>query len=227
MKAWALFIPSLALLGACVQNSGIDVPPATLADTQQLDLVGLGGWQDGRFQLGQSEGRFSRRAGQQRFGSRVRNTGGASFAASGPELGDNVRGRCTFDEQELDLGIAALPDGRLSYRCRLESDRGQGGDLFLAEVPHGTGLLAGRTRAGEVRFADMRLEIQPIHHFRGGRIPAGSPIGYSFHRDGRQVGAVDLTDPKRRIHAPLQPGAERDAVLLGGLALSLFWDPGE
>jgi len=61
---------------------------------------------------------------------------------------------------------------------------------------------------------------------RGGSLPNGTPLGYSFDVAGRQVGAVDLNGRNKTIYAPRQPGPERDAVLMAALALSVFWDPG-
>ncbi len=58
----------------------------------------------------------------------------------------------------------------------------------------------------------------------GDRVPAGTPLGYAFHLDGRQIGAVDLNGTDKTIYAP-RAGPEREAVLAAGLALSIFWDP--
>ncbi|HEY8592925.1 MAG TPA: hypothetical protein VIL42_08700 [Sphingomicrobium sp.] len=210
-----------AALSACTE-ARIAVPSDVAAGTQQLALTGIGGWQDGSFRLGASEGRFSRRAEQARiFDIFVRNRGMATFEASGPELNGRAGATCGFREGEFDAGLAVLPAGRLTYNCRFDG----GGELFLAEVPYGTGLLAGRSRAGEIRIGSERVAIEAIHNAAGGSLPAGTPLGYSFSVGGRQIGAVNLNGAKT-VYAPATPGAERDAVLLGSLALALFWDPG-
>lgn len=216
-----------AALGGC-SDARIAMPSALQSSTEQLRLAGMGGWQDGHFQLGASEGRFSRRATQTKLlNTFVRNSGSGSFEVSGPELGGSAGGRCGFEEREIDAGVAVLPNDRLTYRCAFHRDgRPVQGGLMLAEVPHGSGPLAGRTRAGELRLDQLVVNIRPIHHMRSGSLPTGTPLGYSFDVAGRQVGAVDLNGLNKTIYAPRQPGPERDAVLMAALALSVFWDPG-
>lgn len=220
------FLASAALAGC--SDARIAMPSDTMASTEVLRLTGMGGWQDGRFRLGQSEGRFSRRATETKlFDTFVRNAGSGRFAISGPELGGSAAGRCGFEQREVDARIAVLPTGRLTYRCQFDRDgRPVDGGLFLAEVPNGSGVLAGRTRAGHVQVGDLRVAIRPVHRAAGGGVPSGTPLGYAFELGGRQIGAVDLNGANKTIYAPRQPGAERDAVLMASLALSVFWDPG-
>lgn len=211
---------AVTLLSACTE-ARIPVPAEIAAGTEQLPLTGIGGWQKGHFRLGASQGSFDRRAEQRRLLGFVRDSGMASFDASGPEFGGSAAGWCAFAQREIDTGIAVLPNGRLHYSC--EFDRG--GQLFLVEVPHGPGPLAGRSRAGEVRIGGTRVAIKAIHTAAGMTIPSGSPLGYSFSVAGRPIGAVNLNGAKT-VYAPRQPGPERDAVLMASLALALFWDPG-
>lgn len=205
----------------------IAVPSDVAATAERLELTGMGGWQDGRFRLGGSEGRFSRRATQTKFfDTFVHNRGGGSFEIAGPELGGVAGGRCGFDEREIDAGLAVVPNGRLTYTCEFQRDgRRLPGGLMLAEVPRGSGMLAGRTRAGELRLGGLVVGIRPIHHAEGGGLPTGTPLGYAFEVGNRQIGAIDLNGTNKTIYAPRQPGPERDAVLMASLALSVFWDP--
>jgi hypothetical protein len=216
-----------AALAAC-SGARIAVPSDALATTEQLKLTGMGGWQDGPMRLGASEGRFSRRATQTNvFNTFVRNAGGGSFEIAGPEIAGNAGGRCGFDERELNLGGVVVPNGRLTYRCEFRRDgRPVAGGLFLAEVPSGSGVLAGSTRAGHIQLGELRVGIRPIHRSAGGGLPTGMPLGYAFDLGNRQIGAVDLNGTNKTIYAPRQPGLERDAVLMASLALSVFWDPG-
>jgi hypothetical protein len=227
-----LFVASTFLLASmltgCVGDARIAMPGDLQSNTEELKLTGLGGWQDGHFRLGASEGRFSRRATQTTvFDTFVRNAGRGSFEVAGPELGGKAAGRCGFEERAIDTGVVVVPNGRLTYNCRFElNGTPVAGGLMLAEVPKGSGVLAGRTRAGELRLGQLAVGIQPIHHARSGGLPTGTPLGYAFHVAGRQIGAVDLNGTNKTIYAPRQPGPEHDAVLLASLALSVFWDPG-
>jgi hypothetical protein len=224
------FLPLLLTVAiAGCSSAQTAMPSDVLASTERLDLTGMGGWQDGRFQLGSSEGRFSRRATQTRlFDTFVRDAGRGSFEVTGPEFGGAASGHCGFEQREIDAGVAVLPNGRLTYRCRFErAGESLNGGLLLAEVPHGSGAFAGRTRAGEIQLGDLRVGIRPVHHFQGGSMPTGTPFGYAFDVGGRQIGAVDLNGAKKTIYAPRASGPERDAVLMASLALSVLWDPGQ
>lgn len=227
-----MFFGATLVLASCLAgcaSSQMAMPNQLVATTERLELAGMGGWQDGQWRMGGSEGRFTRRSTETKlFDTFVRKAGGATFDLAGPEIGGSIGGRCGFDELEIDLGTLAVPNGRLTYRCAFHRDgRPIDGGMFLAEVPNGSGLLAGRTRAGELQLAGLTLAIRPIHRAQGGGLPAGMPLGYAFDVSGRQIGAVDINGIKKTIYAPRQAGPEREAVLMASLALSAFWDPGE
>jgi hypothetical protein len=218
---------SAALVGC--SDARIAIPGELQSSTEELKIAGMGGWQDGHFRVGNSEGRFSRRSTQTKlFDTFIRNAGSGSFDVAGPDFGGVAGGRCGFDEHDIDLGAAVISNGRLTYRCSFQRDgRPVTGGLMLAEVPNGNGPPAGRTRAGELRLDQLVVNIRPVHRARGGGLPAGMPLGYTFDVDGHQIGAVDLNGPAKTIYAPRQAGLHRDAVLMASLALSVFWDPGD
>jgi hypothetical protein len=228
---WGASLLGLAALTAtgCVREARIAMPSHVVAETERLELTGLGGWERGNFRLGATEGRFSRHALQRRADPvLVENVGGGRFEASGPELGAQLSGTCGFHESELDTGILTVAGQRLAYGCEFVRDgRPLEGGLLLAEAPRGRGLLAGRTRVGELQIGDTVIGIRAIHDMEGGALPTGTPLGYAFDVGRKQIGAIDLNGPNKTIYAPREPGAERDAVLIASLALSIFWDPGE
>jgi len=225
-----LMIAALAAtaLTGCVREARIAMPADVQARTERIELTGMGGWERGGFRLGASEGRFTRRSLQtSRDGFLFHNLGGGSFDIAGPELGGEVSATCGFHESEFDAGAVTVSGDRLAYGCEFERDRVRvPGGLLLAEVPTSRSVLAGRTRTGELQVGDVRLGIRAIHDTPGGRIPSGTPLGYAFDIDGRQVGAVDLNGTDKTIYAPRAAGPEREAVLMASLALSIFWDPG-
>ena len=219
-----------ALSSGCVREARIALPSDVQARTERIELTGMGGWERGEFRLGaSSSGTFTRRSLQTRLADfYVQNIGGGSFDVAGPELGARLSGRCGFHEEEFDTGVVVAPGARLAYGCEFARDRVPlRGGLLLKEVPTSRSLLAGRTRAGELQVGELTLGVRAIHQLEGGSLPSGSPLGYAFHLDGRQIGAVDLNGPNKTIYAPATPGPEREAVLLASLALSVFWDPGE
>jgi hypothetical protein len=196
------------------------------ATTERLEVTGMGAGESGRFRLGGAEGRFTRSAMTERLhgGPVGRRYGGGRFDLRGSELGGQLAGRCSYNEEELDFGSIQLPAAPFAYRCGFSREGGQiAGALILEEVPSRPGkLLSGRTLAGEMHMGGTVLEIVPIHDIEGGRLPTGTPLGYSFAVDGREIGAVDLNGLNKTIFAP-QLGPEREAVLAASLALSVLW----
>lgn len=228
MKKVALLALLAATPLAGCMEARIAMPAEVVEATDRLALTGIGGWQNGRFQVGASSGRFTRRASEQKIDDvLIHEWGGATFDAAGPEFGGQASGRCRFEQGEIDAGIAVLPHRRLTYRCRFDRAGAPVGDLVIAEVPLGSGLLAGRSRAGELRLGGTTVQVQAIHHDTAGSIMTGTPLGYRFSSGGRQIGAIDLNGGTRTIYAPRAAGPEREAVLMGSLALALFRDPGD
>ena len=229
MKGMKFAIAALAAttLAGCVQEARIAMPADLAAGTERLEVAGMGYGERGDFTLGFSAGRFVRQSLQTRDGVLVQNLGRGRFSVAGPELGGLVTASCGFHESEYEAGSVSVTADRLAYGCEFERDRVPlPARLLLAEVPTSRGLLAGRTRAGELQIGNVRLGIRAIHDMEGGRIRSGTPLGYAFDVDGRQLGAVDLNGGNKTIYAPRTPGAEREAVLMASLALSVFWDPG-
>ncbi len=229
MRVKLLIMGALAVtaLAGCVGDSRIAMPADLQARTERLEIAGMGYGERGDFTLGSSNGRFTRLSLQTGDGFVVDNVGRGSFVIAGPELGGRVSATCGFHERELDLGVVVATRDRLAYGCDFERDGlPLSGGLLLAEVPTSRGVLAGRTRAGELRIGDLRIGIRAIHDMVGTRLPSGTPLGYAFDIDGRQIGAVDLNGGDKTVYAPRAPGAEREAVLMASLALSIFWDPG-
>lgn len=225
----ALALVAISLPG-CIRDAEIAMPYQLAAVSQRLELTGMGGGERGSFRLGASSGKFTRSSYQHTSydGFLVRNSGGGTFAAAGAEFGGELSGQCKFDEEERNAGIVVVPALRFAYRCRFQRD-GQPirAGLILEEVPRSPGkLLSGRTRAGELHIDDKVVGIRAIHDMKGGRMPTGTPLGYMFEVDGRQIGAVDLNGGDKTIFAP-QSGPEREVVLAASLALSILWDPME
>lgn len=229
MRVKLLMVAAMAttMLTGCVREARIAMPSDLEARTERIELTGIGGWERGSFALGGSNGHFTRRSFEADDGFFIDHIGTSSFEIVGSELGGHVRATCGFHEQQVDMGVLVATNARLAYGCEFERDRVRlPGGLLLAEVPTSRSVLAAPTRAGELQIGDVRIGIRAIHDMEGGRVPSGTPLGYAFDVDGRQIGAVDLNGGDKTIYAPRTPGAEREAVLLASLALSVFWDPG-
>jgi len=215
------------LLTGCISNPPIAFSSDLVARTEAVEVAGIGGSSKGTFRVGQSQGRFSRSADHVKIDDlHQRNIGGAHFEAIGPDFSGTASGDCNFDEGQLDWGVATFSEKRLTYTCAFRLNDRIDGPLVLAEVPSGKGALAGVTRAGELRIDGTTMTVKAVHQFRENRVRSGQPLGYIFSMSGREVGAVDLAG-RKTVYLPREPGPERRAVLMAGVALLLFWDPGE
>jgi len=231
MKNGLLSVAGLMMLplatSACVRDAQIAVPATLAASTEQIVLAGMGGSDRGSFRLGASEGHFTRAADRYGDDFATFNSGGGTFSVTGPETGA-ISAECAFDQSDAEIGIATLPVERFLYRCRFqEGGRPIDASLVLEEAPRSPRrLLSQVSRAGTLHFGGRIYGIRAIHEFQGGSLLSGTPLGYSFDTDGRAIGAVDLNGLDKTIYTP-RGGAERQAVLIGSLALSILWDPGD
>ncbi|WP_207789970.1 VV20781 family protein [Sandarakinorhabdus oryzae] len=224
------FILLLPLAGCSVSAARMALPAGVTHSTTEIAITGMGGGQSGRFTAGASSGRFSRRA--DRLGVMdplfVANRGGSSFELSGPDVSGVLAARCGFSRQQMNIGLISITPGQLRYVCRFQRDgqpvaatlelQGRGGVL---------GALDGsEARDGIFEYDGVRLRIRSVHRVEGSPLPLPQPIGYSFSRDGQEIGAVDLNGPDKRLHAPTEPRL-REATLVAAMALAVFWDPAE
>lgn len=217
-----------ATLGACVREAHIAMPSELAAQTERLELRGMGGGTRGDFELAGARGHFTRSA--ERLGVLgdvlTKNRGGGSFRIEPSQLTGDLSGRCDYREREVNVGPIALTPGRLVYVCEFARDgRPLRADLLIRDPKGALGTLHGRAeRIGSMMFEGREIAIRSIHRDQGGGLPAPNALGYMFELDGREIGAVDLNGLNKTIYAP-RSGPDREAVLAASLALSIFWDP--
>lgn len=222
MRKVVLGLASASLAGCAA--APIALAPELAARTERVALTGVGSGESGRFKLGQSSGTFTRSYTKVRqvppFSTPrlTRSFGHVAFVVSGTDFPGETSADCRHLEGEVGSSLQ-VTDVPFRYRCRF-SRGGQPMDaeLLLDAAPLPVGFLTAETRAGEIRINGRVLSIEPIHHFPGLAVPSGDPLGYRFG----SAGAVDVNASPRTIFAP-QAGPDREAVLLGGLALSLLW----
>ena len=226
-------ILALSLLAGAASGCStarIALSPHLAAATEPLALTGMGYGETGRFAVAGSSGSFTRKALESRQlapftdDATTHYRGGGSYSISGPDVAGTVSATCRYHEDEVDAGALVTTVERFRYRCAFARDgRPIDADLRLAAVPRSPGkLLSAATRAGRLRVGGQTLMIEPIHHMVGTRLPSGDPLGYRFIRDGREIGAVDLNGERKTVFAP-RHGPDREAVLIGSVALSILW----
>jgi hypothetical protein len=119
-------------------------------------------------------------------------------------------GPCILHER-CDLGGGpAARSGRLELQ---EAAEGLG-DMMMRQEWRGRIVLEGRT-----------LQIRSLHQLAGSPIESGPPIGYLFEWDGQPVGAVEVNGSPVPRMSRAADSATRRTILIGALALGVFWDP--
>jgi hypothetical protein len=228
-----LFVSAVAaglFLAGCVREARIAMPAALAASTERLELRGLGGGTSGRFDLAGAEGRFTRTA--ERIAAFdpafVRHRGGGSFDVTASPKAGALGGLCAYREARGSIGPLSVTPRRLSYSCDFARDgRPMAAGLVIENPASAFGTLHGREeRIGTLHFEGREIGVRSIHRDAGGGLPVPHALGYLFEADGRAIGAVDLNGGNKTIFAP-RSGADREAVIAGAVALSIFWDPAE
>lgn len=219
--------PSLA---GCVREARIAMPAELAASTERLELRGLGGGTSGGFELAGARGTFTRAAERLALldPAIVRHRGGGSFhVAASPKAGA-LGGLCAYREGRVGAGPISVTTRRLSYSCDFARDGRPMPAGLVIEDPSGPfGTPHGRSeRIGTLFFEGREIGVRSIHRDAGGGLPTPHALGYMFEADGREIGAVDLNGTNKTIFAP-RGGADREAVIAGAIALSIFWDPAE
>ena len=220
---------SAAVLAGCSEVH-IAAPANVTGGAEQLTITGMGFGERGTFALASSTGNFYRQALSSRhrdFGlspERVKTYHGDSgFEVKGPDFAGAVVGSCSHFEQEVGTRNFSVTQAPFQYRCRFFRD-GQllHGELLLSAAPRAVGPFTAETRVGRLILGDREIEIQPIHESPNLKIPTSEPLGYRFVSANQDLGAIDLNGERKTVYAP-RGGADREAVLMASLALSVLW----
>jgi hypothetical protein len=225
----ALAAAGLSLAG-CVREARIAMPAELAASTERLELRGLGGGTSGAFDLAGARGRFTR--GAERLAildpALVRHRGGSSFELAASPKAGALGGLCSYREGRVTIGPVSVTPRRLAYACDFARDgRPLAAGLVIEDPAGAFGTLHGRSeRIGTLWFEGREIGVRSIHRDAGGGLPVPHALGYMFEAEGREIGAVDLNGTNKTIFAP-RSGPDREAVIAGAVALSIFWDPAE
>lgn len=222
--SWA----AVVLSGCSTHAAQIVVAPQLAASTERLELTGMGAGRNGDFQLGQSIGTFTRSA--DRLGIfdplLVKHRGGGAFRLRELPGGSELAGRCSYRENVVNAGPVSVTRNRLAYYCDFARDGHPiNATLVVVDPRPQLGTLHGRDeRTGTLVYQGQVINLRSIHRFVGGGLPTPAALGYSFSVDGREIGAVDLNGLNKSLFVP-RSGAQREAVIMGSVALATFWDP--
>jgi hypothetical protein len=228
MKAPTVLAAFLAasILSACssLEEAQMVRPPA-LQTASSTPISGIGGGQRGSYAAGLHTGSFSRSATKLSFFDLyTARDGGAKFSLTGPEFTRGVDAACKMRERSITIDIVEFKPAAMAFGCDFSS----GGTRMAAmlEVQESRpGLTNKQERRGEIMVDGAVLKIRSVHEIAGSILPVPAPIGYVFERKGATVGGVQLNGAPVMFEATGADGADRKAILLAAVALSVFWDP--
>ena len=220
------------LLAACES-----LPPARMAlpsalqagNAMTLPVDGIGGARTGRFRAGAYSGDFRRSEERLAFFDPLfeMRDGGASFTLAGPEIEGAIKADCRMQKRTLTIGVASFQTKPMAYACAFSQEgRPMPARFEVQEVHEGLGgALMREERRGEIALDDTRLQIRSVHTIAGSPFELASPIGYVFEQDGRPLGAVEVNGAPVISLAPGADAEAQRAIVIGAMALGLFWDP--
>lgn len=199
--------------------------PAALQTADATPIFGIGGGETGNFTAGQNNGVFSRSATRLSFFElyNMRN-GGAKFSLNGPDFTAGVEARCVMKERSVTFDILEFKPAPMAYGC----DFASGGQKLAAvfEVQESApGFTNRQERRGRMMLDGVMLDIRSVHEIAGSILPVSAPIGYVFERGGIAIGGVEINGEPVMFSAPGTNPADRRAIMLAAVALSVFWDP--
>ena len=228
MKTFA-FLAAAAVavsLSACAAIRPAEMArPAGLQSADATPIFGIGGGETGNFTAGQNNGAFSRSAMRLSFFELYNlRDGGATFSLTGPDFAAGLEARCVMKERSVTINIVEFKPAPMAFGCEFAS----GGQKLPAvfEVQEAApGLTNRQERRGRVMLDGAALDIRSVHAIAGSVLPVSAPIGYVFERNGAAIGGVEINGDPVMFAAPGANTADRRAILLAALALSVFWDP--
>lgn len=198
---------------------------------ERIGIDGFGGRNEGHYTLGDFSGEFARIESRFAIGDPLyaQNRGQSSFTLAGPGFADTVTATCEMRRQAVTIGVLTFDPEKMSYHCSFEGTTAAPASLVLAE-PEPENLrarmLAISDRQGESKLGEMTLAIRSVHRYADSQLLAPTPVGYVLEREGRTVGAVELSDIDPTLVLPAdEPDAVRTAILITALALAVLRDP--
>lgn len=227
MKPAILAMAALAatFASACAITPAEMARPVALQSASATQIIGIGGGERGSFAVGQNTGSFQRTATKLSFFDLFNmRDGGASFTLQGADFQNGLQVACTMRERSVTIDVVEFKPEPMALGCDVRS----GGQIAPAmlEVQEAAADFTNRgQRRGRVTVDGSALEIRSVHEIAGSAFPTVAPMGYVFERNGVAVGGVDLNNGPAVFEAPGASVADRKALLLAAVALSVFWDP--
>ncbi|WP_031552034.1 hypothetical protein [Parvularcula oceani] len=228
MRALPAALLALALCAcSAVRPAEMALPDGVRESTQRILLSGIGSARTGTVTAAGFSGPFERSASRFDLSGRYSSSGGGAFFALTPAGGGPVlSGECETRLKTVGFprwGVSAdvLP---LAYSCRL-SRGGSVTDIMEVQEARGRDALFRNARRGMLTWENIRLDFESVHAIEGSPLGTADALGYRVLRDGAVIGAVDLNGAPSVLMPTTAEPALREAMIVGAVALGLFWDP--
>jgi hypothetical protein len=222
-----------ALLSACVavRPARMALPPALSVGAEQVAVTGIGGSRSGNFAVGPIVGSYTRSASRLALFDALyeRREGRATFTLSGSGVNGKIAAECRMKERSVTLAVVSFTPKPMAYACEfVHKGRLLPARFEIQEARTGlAGALMLQERRGEIAFDRVVLHVRSVHSLEGSPIRMATPIGYVFEHGGTPVGAVEINGDPVVVHAAQSDTGTRRAVVIGAIALGIFWDPAE
>lgn len=237
LAAWALAIVCSLLLTAIafgLETARMKLPVEFREVADVLPATGYGGWNRGRYELGEFAGDFTRT--ESRFAAFdplfAANYGKSSVTLERPGIEGAIRAECSFKENVVTVGVITFAAKKLVYVCDITDDAGKPIGRTALGQPKPKNfkerVLAAATRKGQTALNSISIDIDSIHHYEGSKFSSPTPTGYLLSHEGQAIGAIELTDfnPTFYLRRDVEPDV-RLATLVAALTLSVLRDPAE
>ena len=213
------------------EEARMRLPKAPEAAMEEVAITGLGYGERGNFRIankasGQDEagGIYVRRAHSGNFFDVGGDVGHVEFTLHGDQVRGKLAAFCRYSQGDVGVSDGVrLTFKPLSYSCKMERD----GYPIEARLNINERALLSNERRGSVSFEGQTMELRSVHKMRGSKVPSGTPVGYVFLQDGKEIGGVDTNGLKINPVFLPRNSELRDAALMASIALFLFWDPGD
>lgn len=227
MKPAILAMAALAAIttSACAITPAEMARPVALQSASATPITGIGGGERGSFAVGQNAGSFQRTATKLSFFDLLHmRDGAANFSLTGADFRNGVQVDCTMRERTLTIDVVEFKPGPMALGCDVRSG-GMPMPAMLEIQEAAPDWTNRQQRRGAVIVDGSRLDIRSVHEIAGSPLPTSAPMGYVFERNGIAIGGVDLNNGPSVYEAAGASEADRRAVLLAAVTLSVFWDP--
>ncbi len=214
---------------ASLPEAQMELPSNLQSAAETVTISGIGGGRRGAYLAGPYSGQFARSETRLAFFDPLFEMRGGStkFTLQGGELEGVFDAKCTMRERAITLGDISFKPKKMAYGCDfLHEGRTFPARFELQEISEGVGgMLSKRERRGEIAMDRAIVQIRSSHRIVGSAFDSAAPIGYVFEADGVPIGAVDINGAPVLTMNASSDIAQRRAMLVSALALSIFWDP--